>query len=86
MEAFDERRCCRSQRHPVVYARRDEHRDLHFHAVLSVPEVRERQDQPRIVSGDTDCDGCRDLLARVRDFALLLVFALLPVFACGKDE
>src|SRR5215813_8430656 len=39
METFDERRSCCSKRHAVVYARRDEHRDLHLHAVLSVPEV-----------------------------------------------
>jgi len=75
METFDERRSCRSQRYPIVYARRDEHRDLHLHAVLSVPEIRERQDQSRVVPGHADCDGCRDVLTRVRDIALLPVFA-----------
>ncbi len=74
------RRSCGSRRHPDVYARRDEHRDLHLHAVLSVPEVRERQDQSHLVPGHTDCDGCRDLLTRVRDVALL------PVFAGRMDE
>jgi len=80
MEAFDGRRCCRSQRHPLVYARRDKHRDLHLHAVLPVPEVRERQDQSRVVPGHTHRDGCRDLLTGVRDVALL------PVFAWGPYE
>jgi hypothetical protein len=53
----------------------DEHRDFHIHAVLSVPEVRERHNQPLIVSVHTDRDGCRGVLIRVRDAPLLPVLA-----------
>src|SRR5262245_41127891 len=37
MEKFQVRRSCRNQRQSRVCAGRDEHRDLHIHAVLSVP-------------------------------------------------
>lgn len=75
MEEFDARRSCRSQRHSDLYARRVKHRYLHLHAVLSVPEVRERQDQSCVVPSHTDSDGHCDLLTRVRDVALLPVLA-----------
>src|SRR5688500_2785149 len=74
------RRTCRSQRQPVVPARRVEHRDLHLPAVLPVPEVRERRGRRLSVPGRAGRDGRGDVLVR------LLVVLLLRRFAGRSDR
>src|SRR5262244_813267 len=77
-EAFHGRRARPIQRQSLVFARRDEHRDLHVHAVVSVPAVQERRDQHLAVSNHVDRDGCGDILIRVRVPLLLRLLAREP--------
>src|SRR5262245_1818149 len=81
-EAFHGRRARPIQRQSLVFARRDEHRDLYLHAVLSVPAVQERRDQRLVVSNHVGRDGCGDVLIRVCVPLLLCCLARQPDRRC----